>query len=277
MPQRPSSFLVRMAARCLHATYAVDRLHTRFDQARSLLVLAFASDALLEHHSDVFYSKMGERVFLRDVLFEWELDAIKQFFPPSPARILVGGAGLGREAFGLAKLGYSVAAFEMVPGLVDSMRAACRKSASSIDVYRGTYQDLPVLEGENASRVDLRAQAPFDAAIVGWGSFGQLITDVERIETLRRFGEVTHGPILVSFYANYSHAPDPPDNGGLRSWLRQRARRRGLAKFVMRSGYNRLMSTEEVQETVTSAGLSLLGLQCRRDGQPYFVASVPRA
>ena len=266
-----------MAARCLHATYAVDRLHMRFDQARSLLVLAFASDALLEHHSDVFYRKMGERVFLRDVLFEWEVDAIKKFFPPPPARILVGGAGLGREAFGIAKLGYSVAAFEMVPRLADLMRATCRQSAASIEVYCGTYQDLPFLEGENAIRVDLRTQPPFEAAVVGWGSFGQLITDAERIDTLRRFGEVTRGPILVSFYPNYSYEPDPPANGGLRSWLRQRARRRGLAKFVMRSGYNRLMSAEEVRETVAAAGLSLLGLQCRRDGQPYFVASGPRA
>jgi hypothetical protein len=273
MARRPSSFLVRLAARCLHATYSVDRWYLRFDSARSLLTLAFASDALLEHHADVFYKKQGARVFLRGVLFEWEQHVIKQFFPPPAARVLVGGAGLGREAFGLAEMGYTVAAFEMVPALVDQMRAAARKSFPAVEVYGGAYQDLPVLEGENGRRVDLREQPPFDAAIIGWGSFGQLVEDAERTDTLRRFGAITRGPILVSFYANYSQAPETPGGGRLRGWLRQRARRRGLARFVMRSGYNRLMSAGEVQQMVKEAGLSMLDLQARRDGQPYFVAA----
>jgi hypothetical protein len=273
MSPRPASFLVRLIARCLQGTYAVDRLYLRFDRMRSTLVLAFASDTLLEQHRNAYYARRRGRSFSRDVLFEWEQHAIKEFFPPPPARVLVGGAGRGREAFGLAGLGYSVAAFDIVPRMVDQLRAECRKSASSIEVYQGAYQDLPILAGEQGRRVDLRDQPPFDAAVVGYGSFGELVTDSERTDTLRRFAEITRGPILVSFFANSWQRQDDLGAGRLRRSLVQRARRRGLAKFVMRSGFNRLMSSEEVQQTVDEAGVSLRELQCRSDGQPYFVVT----
>src|SRR5258708_387635 len=106
MARPPRSFLTRSVARFIHATYSLDRLYTRFDQARSTVVLALASDALLEAHNDVYYGGMRERGVIRRGLFEWERAVISRFFPSAPARVLVGAAGLGREAIALAEMGY---------------------------------------------------------------------------------------------------------------------------------------------------------------------------
>jgi hypothetical protein len=275
---RSPSFLARFTARCIHATHWVDLLHTRFDRARSLLILAFASDQVFEAHNDVFHGRVRERAFLKSMLHEWEQDVVQTFFPPPPARVLVGGAGLGREAFPLAERGYSVVAFDRVQELVEGMRAS--QPSAGFQAYVGAYQDLPILHDEKRSPVDLRAN-PFDAAVIGWGSFSLMVSDAERVETLRRFAEVTRGPILVSFWAAFWENTKfwekaDEGRGRLRQWLRRRARRRGLARFMIRSGFNRLLTGDEIEQMAKEAGLSVLALQCRRDLQPYFVVAAPR-
>jgi hypothetical protein len=42
----------------------------------------------------------------RDELFPWECAPFDVFFPSPPARVLIGGAGGGREALQLAARGY---------------------------------------------------------------------------------------------------------------------------------------------------------------------------
>ena len=43
--------IARSSARFIYASYWLDRLYMRFDNARSVTVLAFASDAVLEAHN----------------------------------------------------------------------------------------------------------------------------------------------------------------------------------------------------------------------------------
>jgi hypothetical protein len=272
--RKAPSFLARFAARVIHATHWVDLLHTKFDRARSLLVLAFATDQVFQAHNDVFHGSQGERAFLRPTLHDWERSVIQDFFPPPPARVLIGGAGMGRETFPIAEMGYSVVAFDPVPELVEGMRA--RKSPS-VRVLRGGYEDLPTLTGEDGRLVDIR-EPLFDAAVIGWGSFSMLVTDAERVETLRRFAQVTRGPILASFWGSFWEnskfweKPNAEGGGRLRNWLRQRARRRGLARFMIRSGFARLLDADDIERMAKEAGVEIVVLQCRRDAQPYFVA-----
>jgi hypothetical protein len=270
VPRRSPTAFERLAARITHLSYYVDRLFAKFERARALLILAFGSDAFFEAHQDVYFEQMGERAFMKNRVHDWERHVIDKFFPRPPARVLVGGAGLGREAFGLAEMGYSVAAFEPIPQLVTDLRAAARQASAAVEAYRGSYQDLPIVEGEGGVRIDLSAQPPFDAAIIGWGSFGQLVADSERTDTLRRFAAITRGPIVVSFYATFQHH-DPPGGGRVRQWLRRRAARRGTARFLIRSGFNRLLTAEEMEQAAKEAGLSVLELHCRFDAQPYAV------
>jgi hypothetical protein len=249
--------------------------HKKFDRARSMLILAFAPDQFFDAHNDVFHGRVRERAFIRDVTHDWEQHVIATFFPPPPARVLVGGAGMGREAFALAARGYSVVAFDRVPELVQGMRAV--RGNAAVEVRQGLYQDLPYLQGENGDRIDLRTEQPFDAAVIGWGSFSNLLSDAARVETLRRFAEVTRGPVLASFYATFWEPADAPESGGrIRKWLRGRALRRGRARFLIGSGFNRLLTAEDAERVAKEAGLSVLDLQCRRDAQPYIVVSAPR-
>ena len=262
----------RILARSVHATYSVDVFHKKFDRARSLLILALAPDQFFDAHNDVFHGKVRERAFIRDVIHDWERHVFGRFFPAPPARVLVGGAGMGREAFALAAQGYSVVAFDRVPELVQGMRAA--RGNAAVQVRQGLYQDLPYLRSEDGERIDLRQEPPFDAAVIGWGSFSNLLSDADRVETLRRFAEVTRGPILASFQGTFWEPTYGPSNGGrIRRWLRARAHRRGLARFLIGSGFNRLLTAEEAERVAKEAGLSVLDLQCRRDAQPYIVVS----
>ena len=80
--------------------------------------MALASDRALERYNDLVYGVSptytpGTSRF-RAGLFEWEREAIDRWFPPPPARILIGGAGGGRESVSLASRGYSITALVIV-------------------------------------------------------------------------------------------------------------------------------------------------------------------
>jgi hypothetical protein len=94
----------------------VNAAFRRFDRLRATLVQALASDAVLDRCNDLSYGKAlssrPDSTGFRAYLFPWEEQVIDRFFPSSPARILVDGAGGGREVFALAERGYEVVAFQ---------------------------------------------------------------------------------------------------------------------------------------------------------------------
>src|SRR5438874_1613250 len=114
-------------ARLIQASERIDRAFRFLERARAELVLAFASDDVLDRYNDLMYSRSGDydprsSDFL-DFLFPWEKETIERFFPAPPARVLVGAAGSGREAFALSERGYEVVAFEPSAGLTGFMAA----------------------------------------------------------------------------------------------------------------------------------------------------------
>src|SRR5687767_14651727 len=48
-------------------------------------------------------------------LFDWEEQVVREHFPPPPARVVVTGAGAGREVLALLRLGYDAVGFEPSP------------------------------------------------------------------------------------------------------------------------------------------------------------------
>lgn len=267
MPPRSantSSLLVRWSVTLLRTTLVVERLYRMFDRARSTLVLMFSSDQFLEAYNSVAYGvPQNHRAGFRVALFDWEEAAVKRFFPPPPARVLVGGAGSGREAFALAEVGYTVVAFEPVDSLVREMRVRQSKQSGDVRAYRGAYRDMPLLgQGDPQGTVDLREERPFDAAIIGWGSFSHLVTDAERTMTLRRFAGVTRGPILASFYPAPTQEMRATRSDGVRGWVRRRATRRGTSRFSLKDGYCRLLTATEFEALAAEASLDVLHLDC---------------
>ncbi len=273
-----AGLLTRWSARALHATRAIDRAYHRGDRFRSLLVLAFGSDAFLDEYCRLAYDHgaayNAASTQFRTGLFEWETEAIDRCFPPPPARILVGGAGGGREPYALVEQGYDVVAFDPAAVLVRSMQARARRDYSGkLQAYCGRYENLPLLSAGDGSNVDLRQRAPFDAAMLGWGSFTHLLTDAGRVDALTRVGQLTGGPMLVSYHP--SHRPaEPPSGRGPIAALRRRAGRRGRAAFTPGTGYVRFLTREEIEDITRMAGLEVVCIEHARMW-PYAIVRRP--
>jgi hypothetical protein len=127
----------------------------------------------------------------RSGLTTWEHDAVATWFPPAPARILVYGAGGGREVLALAGLGYDVCGVECHPGLV---RAGNELLAA--ERVPGRIAHLP--EDEPPAGV----VASFDAAVIGWSAYAHVQSRRARVRLLRGIGDVcaADAPLLLSFF-----------------------------------------------------------------------------
>jgi hypothetical protein len=267
------SLPARLAARLVLATRVLDRGYQAFDRLRSLAVLAFATPAFLDDYTRLAYDttstyRAGARDF-RQGLFRWEARAIDERFPPPPARVLIGGAGGGREAFALIERGYTVVAFDAAPALAASMRKATPSlGPEALRAFCASYDDLPMI----APDVDLRREPPFDAAIVGWTSFSHLVSDESRVHALAQMGAVTRGPILVSYFGQELAAPE--SRYRLLRWLDRRAKRWGEATFTTSIGFSRLFSETEINALITREGLTVETFE-RDSSWPFVVVRHP--
>src|SRR5262245_3226997 len=214
-------WLIEAGVRLIQATRLVDKLYWNFDRARSALVLACASDAVLARFNRLAYAGIDpfhpESPAFRRYLFAWEEEVVATYFPPPPARLLIGGAGGGREALMLAERGYEVVAFEPSARLAAAMARQITE-AMNLRAYRAGYEDLPRLfpAGPEKPGGNLEAESNFDAAILGWGSYSHLRTQDQRIRTLSSFARSVQGAILVSFHEFLEEKTYPTETWGQR-------------------------------------------------------------
>lgn len=131
-------------------------------------------------------------------LWDWEERWFAARLPAPPARLLVGGAGAGREVVELVKRGYAVDAFEPAPELLPAL---ARSGAGR--AVRARHEDLAqaVLDGENGEAAAFRGER-YDAVLLGWGSFTHVMGAADRGRTLAACARLTDGPILASFWLN---------------------------------------------------------------------------
>ena len=255
--------LASLGARALFLSGGVDRAYRWFDRLRSELVASAASDAMLDRFNELAYGGAPrykpESGAFRDYLFPFEEHVLAHFFPAPPARILVGGAGGGREAFALADRGYSIVAFEPARGLVEELAGG--RGDLPIEVHQGAYYDLARLFPDES----------FDAAIFGWVSFSHLRSEAARLDALREYARLTAGPILVSFLALRS---EPTRRLALfRRFLPRGADRDPNDVFAMTIGLYHPVDENEVRRLAEVAGLRLvhLNFDTRETSWPHAV------
>ncbi len=189
-------------------------------------------------------------------LFPWEQEIIEQQFPAPPARVLIGGAGGGREPFALAHMRYHVVAFDPVVELTRAM-AQHRPPDTHIEVFRASYQDLPRFDPamDGGSTTSLDRLPAFAAGIIGWGSFSHLPSDDDRVQTLVEMARAVDGPILVSLFFR----PDDTQHPRPRlQWLRHRLPGRNKTPgntFSFKIGLYRELTEGEFVTLVKRAGL----------------------
>lgn len=126
-------------------------------------------------------------------LYDWEETWFADRLPRAPARVLVGGAGGGREAAALVERGYVVDAFDPSAPLVDVARERVGPDGR---VAVAGYEDLA------ADRMPAGLlRPPYDAALLGWGSLMHVLAAPVREALFRRLDALCpRGPILASFY-----------------------------------------------------------------------------
>lgn len=250
----------RLIALGIQATTLVDRAYRGFDRLRRVLVTAYASDGVLAAFNDLTYAATpvydASDAQFRERLFNWEMDAVARVFPPAPARVLVGGAGGGREPFELARRGYEVMAFEPAAALARSMAARVAANGLRVTPLVGRYEELPVLHEVATGRaIDLSHEARFGAALLGWASFSHIREQRMRVATLRAMAALTDGPVIVSFYKD----PRPRQASGRWDRFFKRFGRRSEGDaFTIYVGFYHLTSPDEMARDVAAAGLEFV-------------------
>jgi hypothetical protein len=139
-------------------------------------------------------------------LYDWERPWFAELLPPAPARILIGGAGGGREVLPLLEQGYRVTAFEPAPR---AQRHCAERVGERALVLRGSYVELTeaVLHGRDTPLSAL-ASRRFAAFLFGWGSLTHVLSRAAREELVEAAHRLSpQGPLLASFF---SRGPEPP-------------------------------------------------------------------
>jgi hypothetical protein len=127
-------------------------------------------------------------------LFPFEQRMVERFFPKPPGRVLVHGAGAGREPLALVELGYRVEAYEPVAMLASAGQRLLRERGLDVPLRVATIQSW----AENVATT-----APCDAVFLGWATWSHLLRSEERVSALRAFRRICpRGPVLMSFYRN---------------------------------------------------------------------------
>jgi hypothetical protein len=256
-------WLAEVGARLILATRFIDKSYDVIDRARSVLVLAVASDAVLARFNCLAYGgsemyQLGSSTFRRH-LFLWEKNAIATYFPPPPARVLIGGAGGGREVLALAEMGYDVLAFEPSAALTAAMAERLPKELNA-RVYCASYEDMPRLFPARREQpcATLEAEPDFNAAILGWSSYSHLRTEEQRIRTLCSFARHVRGPILISFNQFAAHKITPR-----KKWTERVRRTLKIGpgdSFSVKIGFTHDMSASELTKIAERSGLLIVHL-----------------
>jgi hypothetical protein len=234
-----------------------------FRRARTAVVLGFVSDATLERLGEYAYAETDwYRPHGRQTwpdLFDWEAACLEKRAPPPPARVLIGGAGAGREPYHLARMGYDVTAFDPIPFFVNAMRREIPPDLG-VHAWHARYQDLPLLRSLDApdGNLDLAAEPPFAFGIMGWTSLSHVLEKGDRLQALERFTRLVDGPVLLSVF---TRAPADGQPGTSFGRIRQRlpGRNKDFAfDFQISTGVYRTFVESEIEELCERANLVIL-------------------
>jgi len=213
-------------------------------------------------------------------LFPWEARWLEADLPRAPARILVGGAGAGREVFQLASRGYGLVAFDPVDRLVERARESVGED-DAVSLLVGSYQDLAD-PGDAAARAFARRverESPYDAVLLGWGSLTHVVEPRHRLGLLTRLRDLCpSGPVLASFWLKGERSARGADRA--RAWGTRlgAALRSGSAptepiddadQVMAHAGFGHAFTRAELETLATTAGYAVTHFEANTTGASF--------
>lgn len=136
-------------------------------------------------------------------LFEWEKNSLNQYFPPR-CRVLVAGAGGGREVVALRQAGFDAEGFECSLPLVQASQKVFEKIGESNHVVHCAADRVP------------DGTPTYDALLIGWTAYTHIPTKERRSLFLKALRQRVYpgAPLVISFFARTS----PPKDEALVYW-----------------------------------------------------------
>ncbi len=142
---------------------------------------------------DQFYyeerSMYADPDYNRSGLMDWEQQAVQTHFQKCK-RLLLIGAGGGREVLALHRLGYEVDAYECHPKLLAAAQRLCQEE--------GTVATVRFAPRDQA----IASNVTYDGAVIGWGAYTLIQGRARRTALLSAVRQqlADDAPLLVSFF-----------------------------------------------------------------------------
>ena len=247
---------------------ALRRLFVVLQASFDGLWLGSLSRRTLHLVDDQYYK--GERQYTdegynRGGLWQWEKAVVDEFFT-GQRKVVVYGAGGGRELLALARLGHDVDGFECNPRLVEFGNRFLAAEGRPERIALAPRDAWPATSGT------------YDGVIVGWGSYMLIQGRPQRVAFLRHaHSHMRPGsPILLSFFARSG------DNVHFRivttlANLVRRGRRRAPVEMgdALLPNYVHCFTREEVEAELREGGFDMVHFEIGEYGLAVGRAADP--
>jgi hypothetical protein len=154
----------------------------------------FTPDDLCAATGD-FYSfapsyRKPEQVF--HGFYGWERDVVERYFRPG-SRVLVAGAGAGREMVALAEAGFVPEGFDCCVEMVEAGKELLRSRNVPARVVLAEPSRVP------------HGLGIYDGLVVGWGAYHHIVGKSQRVRFLKEMRSCARAgaPILLSFFTHW--------------------------------------------------------------------------
>lgn len=198
-------------------------------------------------------------------LFPWEQEMIERYFARS-RRLLLFGAGGGREMIALGRLGYQVDGYECNPEFVHQANELLSQSGVPGMVRPHARDQFPEIDGI------------YEGLIFGWGSYMLIQGRERRVRFLQECAArlLPEAPVLLSFY----NQEETRLNDGLVVRIGSAARRL-LRREALEPGdslapnYVHYFSKEQIASEMKEAGFAIVHYSAHSYGHAVGMAAGP--
>lgn len=189
-------------------------------------------------------------------LTSWETEAVARHFQAC-RRLLLIGAGGGREVIALSRMGYRVDGAECHPGLVAYANQLLVAQGFTSQIYLVPRDGLPDTDGL------------YDGIIVGWSAYMLIQGRQHRVAFLRRLRAKARpdAPLLLSFFARQGSERRYRIIAALGNTLRRLRRREQLQLGdALEPNYVHYFTKPELEAELAQGGFALCDYSTRSYG-----------